>query len=214
MIRGVIFDLDGVLVSTDELHYQSWQKLADEEGIPFDRTVNDRLRGVSRMVSLEIVLEKADRSYTPAEKAEMAERKNATYRDLLQRLAAGDLLPGVAELLEELRERGVKVAVASSSKNATLIMAQVGLADRFDAVVDGNDIQRSKPDPEVFLLAAERLGLPAGACLVVEDAASGVEAARRAGMAILGVAEEGRLPGAERVVHDLSAVTAEALLGG
>jgi len=212
MIEGVIFDLDGVLVSTDELHYQAWKRLADEEGIHFDRRINHRLRGVSRMQSLEILLERAARRYSPTEKTALAERKNATYRRLLERLSGDDALPGAREMLRELAGRGVKTAIASASRNAPAILQRVGLAGQADALVDGNDVTRSKPDPEIFLLAAERLDLPPRACLVVEDAAAGIEAGRRAGMAVFGIGTPDRLPGVEHLAESLAQVTVEQLL--
>jgi beta-phosphoglucomutase len=151
MVKGVIFDLDGVLVTTDEMHYRGWKKLAEEEGIPFDRSVNSRQRGVSRMESLEAMLDQAPRAYAQEEKLEMAERKNRYYREFLQTLTPDDALPGAKEMLIELRRRGIKTAIGSSSRNAPLIMKLVGLEGMVDAVVDGNHIKASKPDPEVFL---------------------------------------------------------------
>lgn len=213
MIQGVIFDLDGVLVSTDELHYQAWKRMADGEGIYFDREINERLRGVSRMDSLDIILERASREYSDAEKAAMASQKNETYRALLQHLTPDDLLPGAMDMVLELRARKIKTAVGSSSKNTPLIMERIGLIPHFDAVADGNDISRSKPDPEVFLIAADRLGLPPGACLVVEDAQAGIEAGRRAGMAVLGIGTPDKLPGVAPLAPDLAHITVEDLLG-
>ena len=172
VIRGVIFDLDGVLISTDEMHYIAWSELAGREGIPFTREDNHRLRGVSRMESLEIILEKSERAFSPERKAAMAEAKNARYRELLATLTPRDLLPGARAMVEALRARGVKTAVGSSSRNAREILDRVDLSRLLDVVVDGTDIRRSKPDPEVFLLAAERLGLRPAECLVVEDAAA------------------------------------------
>ncbi len=212
MIRGVIFDLDGVLVTTDEFHYQAWKRMADEEGIYFDREINHRLRGVSRMDSLEIVLERATLRYSDEEKLEMATRKNNYYCDLLHTLTPKALLPGALEMLRSLRKLGVKTAVGSSSKNTPLIMERTALADKIDAVADGNDITRSKPDPQVFLIAAERMGLPASECLVVEDAVAGIEAGRRAGMAVFGIGTPDILPGVENIAENLSQVTAQQLV--
>ncbi len=212
MIRGVIFDLDGVLVTTDEFHYQAWKRVADEEGIYFDRQINHRLRGVSRMASLEIVLERATRRYSDEEKLEMATRKNNYYRDLLHTLTPKALLPGALKILTELRRLGIKTAIGSSSKNTPLIMERTALTDKIDAVADGNDITRSKPDPQVFLIAAERLGLPAEQCLVVEDAVAGIEAGRRAGMAVFGIGTPDILPGVENIAENLSQVTAQQLV--
>lgn len=187
MIKAVLFDLDGVIVSTDRCHYRAWKRMADEEGIFFDEKINDRLRGVSRMASLEIVLERASRSYTDDEKAALAARKNDYYRDLIRELTPSDILPGAMENLNELKENGILVAVGSSSKNTPLILRRIGLDAFFDAVSDGNNISHSKPDPEVFLKAAEMLGADPADCLVVEDADAGIEAGRRGGMKTLSV---------------------------
>lgn len=212
MIRGVIFDLDGVIVLTDELHFQSWMRLTAEEGIPFDRALNQRLRGLGRLESLAIVLEQAPRSYTPAEQAALAQRKQVIFLELAQHLTAADLLPGVVETIRELRRRGIKTAVGSSSRNTAIILEHLGLRDQFDVVADRNDVAQSKPDPAVFLLAAERLGLPPGECLVIEDAVAGVESARRAGMAVFGIGTPEQLPGVARLAPDLAHVTVDELL--
>ncbi|HEY0865919.1 MAG TPA: beta-phosphoglucomutase [Fimbriimonas sp.] len=209
----MIFDLDGVLVSTDEFHYLGWKQLCDEEGIPFDRTLNHRLRGVSRMESLAIILESAGKSPSDEQRKAYAERKNRTYRSLLERLDPSALLPGALEMLRKLRGAGVKTAIGSSSKNAGLIVEKVGIRDLIDAVVDGNDITESKPSPEVFLKAAQALGLRPEECLVVEDAEAGVVAGLRAEMRVLGIGESKRLPGAHRVVADLGALSLDELLG-
>lgn len=164
------------------------------------------------MDSLDIILERAGREYSDAEKTAMAAQKNETYRSLLQRLTPDDLLPGAMDMLLALRARAIKTAVGSSSKNTPLILDRIGLKSHFDAVADGNDISRSKPDPEVFLTAADRLGLPAAACLVVEDAQAGIEAGRRAGMAVLGIGTPDKLPGVDPVVVDLAHITVDELL--
>ena len=187
MIKGVIFDLDGVIVTTDNCHYLAWKRMADEEGIEFNRDINERLRGVSRMDSLQIILERAHQTYTEAEKQAMAERKNAVYVELIGKLTPADILPGALAVLSTLRKRGIKIAIGSSSRNTPLILKQIGLEQAFDAVADGNHIHHSKPDPEVFLLAASLLELAPSDCLVVEDADAGVEAALAGGMKVLGV---------------------------
>lgn len=181
--QGIIFDLDGVICSTDEYHYQAWQALADRLHIPFDRTVNNRLRGVSRMASLEIVLEKADTAYTQAEKEAFAQEKNALYRELLANMSPADLSAEVRSTLDALRAQGVKLAIGSSSRNTPFILERIGLSGYFDAVSDGNNITHSKPDPEVFVKAAQMLGLAPSVCLVVEDAHAGVEAGANGGFA-------------------------------
>lgn len=201
-IEAVIFDLDGVIVSTDECHYRAWKKTADEEGIYFDRKINDRLRGISRMDSLEIVLERAERLYTDEEKVELAERKNNYYKEYIKKLTKDDILSGVNENLAELKAKGIKVAIGSSSKNTPDILKYIGLDNYFDAVSDGNNITKSKPDPEVFLKAADMLGVPYEKCLVVEDADSGIEAGKRAGMYTLAV---NNAKGADYSLADLSA---------
>ena len=185
--RAVIFDLDGVIVSTDEHHYRAWKKIADEEAIYFDDIINMRLRGVSRMESLEVVLEKSKKQYSKEEKFLLAERKNSYYKDLIKSLTPDDILPGAIDLLSLLKENGIKIAIGSSSKNSPEILSYIGLDSYFDATVDGNDISNSKPHPEVFLKASERLGVKPEDCLVIEDAASGVAAALAAGMKVIGV---------------------------
>ena len=179
--QGIIFDLDGVLCSTDEYHYQAWKALADRLNIPFDRERNNLLRGVSRMQSLDIILEKADRAYSEEEKAAFAEEKNALYRQLLGGMSPDDLTEDVRRTLRELRKTEVRLAIGSSSKNTPFILERLGLSGFFDAVADGNCITHSKPHPEVFLKAAELLGLLPRDCLVVEDAHAGVEAAAAGG---------------------------------
>ena len=182
MIKAVIFDLDGVIVSTDDCHYRAWKKMADEEGIYFDRKINNRLRGVSRIASLDIVLERADKKYSDEEKAALAERKNNYYRELICELTPNDILPGAADTLLKLKNSGIKIAIGSSSKNTPVILKQIGLDNFFDAVSDGNNITHSKPDPEVFLKAAEMLGISPEDCMIVEDADAGIEVGKRAGM--------------------------------
>ncbi|MBN1599633.1 MAG: beta-phosphoglucomutase [Bacteroidales bacterium] len=212
MIKGIIFDLDGVIVSTDEYHYQGWQQLADEEGIEFNREINERLRGVSRMESLGILLEKATKEYSEEEKIEMATRKNNIYRNLLKNITPADILPGVMDLLNELKKKGIKMAIGSSSKNTPVILERIRMDTFFDAVADGNDIRNSKPDPEVFLLAATRLSIPAEECLVVEDAEAGVSAALNARMKVLAVGSASKDKRAHLRAADLTEVTAEELL--
>ncbi len=211
-IEAVIFDLDGVIVSTDECHYQAWKKLAEEEGIYFDRQINEGLRGVSRLESLEIVLIRAKRRYTDREKEEMAARKNGYYRELIKTLTPADILPGVLQFTAGLREKGIKLAIGSSSRNSPMILERIGLERYFDATADGNDITRSKPDPEVFLVAAGKLGIPPRNCLVVEDAEAGVEAALAAGMKVLGVGSASRSGRAAYRAPDLASVKPEDVL--
>ena len=211
-INAVIFDLDGVIVSTDEFHFLAWKTLADHHKIPFDREDNERLRGVSRMESLEIIQEKSPTRFSPSEKEKMAEVKNAYYRESLKRLTPADILPGVLEALAELSTRGIKVAIGSSSRNAATILAAIGLSDAFDSVVDGTHISRSKPDPEVFTLAASRLGVASANCLVVEDAEAGVDAGLAAGMRVLAVGPARIHPRAGLKAENLTFITVDEML--
>ncbi len=188
MIKAVIFDLDGVLVTTDVLHFNAWKKLAEELGITnFTKEDNARQRGVSRMASLEVVLEKSDKVYSQDEKLKFAEKKNNAYIKSLETLSESDVLGGVFEFIDMLKSNGIQTAVGSASKNAPLILQKTCLFDKFDAICSGLDTQKSKPDPEVFLKAAEKLGENPENCLVVEDSDAGIEAAKRGGMYALAV---------------------------
>lgn len=180
--QGIIFDLDGVICSTDRYHYLAWKALADRLGVYFDEQINNRLRGISRMASLDIVLERYDGTLSAAEKEAAATEKNELYRELLRQMSPADLAPEVRQTLDALRARGLLLAIGSSSKNAKFILQQIGLGDYFDKISDGTNTTRSKPDPEVFQKAAQFWGLAPEVCLVVEDAAAGIEAARAAGM--------------------------------
>lgn len=190
---GIIFDLDGVICFTDHYHFLAWKALAEKLGIPFDEAKNDRLRGVSRMASLEIILEDY---HGPAlsqnEKLALAEEKNTLYRSYLQNMSSADLSDEVRGTLDTLREAGCKLAIGSSSKNTPLILERIGLAGYFDAVSDGNSITCSKPDPQVFTVAAELLDLPSEKCLVVEDAEAGIQAAAAGGFASAGLGPASR----------------------
>ncbi len=187
MIKAIIFDLDGVIVSTDNLHYLAWKQMADDENIYFDERINNRLRGVSRRESLEIILEKADKTYTEEEKKALTDKKNGTYVQLLQSLTPKDILPHVVEVLDILKKRNLPIAIGSSSKNAKIILKQIGLTARFNAIADGNDITRSKPHPDVFLVAASKLNIEPEYCAVVEDAVAGIQAAKNANMFGIGI---------------------------
>ena len=189
-IKGLIFDLDGVIVFTDQFHYQAWKKMADKIGIYFDEEINNRLRGVSRMESLSIILKKYDgEELSLEEKEKLAEQKNTYYRNLLKTMTPEDVSDEVRETLEELRKRGYKIAIGSSSQNAKMILNQVGLTDAFDEISDGTNIVRSKPDPEVFLKAADFLGLEPEECAVVEDAYAGIDAAKAGKMTAIAIGD-------------------------
>lgn len=182
--KGVIFDLDGVICFTDEYHYLAWKAMVDSIGVDFDRTINNRLRGVSRIASLDIILEKSAVSYTEEEKLALATKKNELYKEYLKQMSPNDLSPEVKSTLDALRAAGLKLSIGSSSRNTPFILKQLGLEGFFDAVSDGNNITHSKPDPEVFLKAAQFLGLEPRDCLVVEDAVSGAEAGHRGGFRV------------------------------
>ena len=203
--RGIIFDLDGVICSTDEHHYLAWKSLAESLGISdFTREDNAKQRGVSRMESLEIVLAKSGRSFSDSEKTRLADQKNAIYRKMLESMTPADLAPDVRDTLIALRARGIRIAIGSSSKNASLILQKLGLEHTFDSVVSGNDILHSKPDPEVFLLAAHRLNLTPQECLVVEDAESGVRAGQAGGFDVAAIGEGAGWHNANFVISKLS----------
>ena len=187
--KGIIFDLDGVLLSTDHFHYLAWKALADRLGIPFDEKKNDLLRGVSRMDSLEIILGERSDEFSPEEKLAFATEKNLTYRSYLQTLTPEFVSPEVPETLQKLRDSGLRLAVGSSSKNTPLILEKTDLRKYFDAVSDGNNITKSKPDPEVFLKAAQFIGLDPSECVVIEDADSGIEAAKRGGFYAISIGD-------------------------
>ena len=183
-MKAIIFDLDGVICHTDEYHFLAWKAMADGMGIHFDREINNRLRGVSRMASLEIVLENYTGQLSQAEKEALAAQKNELYKESLKQMSAADLSEEVKATLDTLRSRGYKLAIGSSSKNAPFILQQIGLGGYFDAISDGNNITHSKPDPEVFVKAAEMLRVPYQECLVVEDAVAGAQAGKAGGMKV------------------------------
>ncbi|MCM1193556.1 MAG: beta-phosphoglucomutase [Lachnospiraceae bacterium] len=189
-MKAFIFDLDGVIVFTDQFHYQAWKKIADGMNIYFDEEINNRLRGVGRMDSLEIILERYEgEPLLKEQKEELAEKKNAAYRKLLETMTPADVAQEVRDTLQELKNRGYKIAIGSSSKNARFILEKVGLIHEFDAISDGTNISRSKPDPEVFLKGAEYLGVSPQDCVVVEDAEAGIDAAKAGNMAAAGIGD-------------------------
>ncbi len=203
-IQGFIFDLDGVLTDTAELHYLAWKKLADEEGIPFNRQDNEALRGVSRRASLMLII--GDRPYTEAQIQEMMERKNRYYGELIPNMTSKDLLPGAIALLDELRQAGIKIAIGSASKNASTVIERLGIADKVDAIADGYSVQQPKPAPDLFLYAAKQLGLEPEQCVVVEDATVGIQAALAAGMWAVGLGPIERVGAAHVVLPSLAGI--------
>ena len=204
--KAVIFDLDGVLVDTAEFHYRAWKALARELEIPFNREINEKLKGVSRSQSLEIILQNASKNFTADEKKEFLARKNRQYLEYVSGLDASGLLPGVAGFLRELKKKSFRLAVGSSSKNARKVLERLQITNMFDAIVDGTQITRSKPDPEIFLKAARALDLPPHHCVVIEDAPAGVTAAKRAGMRAVGIGRASSFPDADAVVPSTGAL--------
>jgi beta-phosphoglucomutase len=202
-IQGAIFDLDGVLVDTAKYHYLAWKRLAAELGFDFSEQDNERLKGVSRMRSLDILLETGNFKMSNTEKETAAARKNKWYVEYLGTLDESALLPGAREFLELLKGSGVKTALGSASKNAPLILDRLGIKKLFNAIIDGNAVSRAKPDPEVFLKGAEALGLTPRVCVVFEDALAGIEAARAGGMRVIAVGRPELLPGADRCISSL-----------
>lgn len=188
-VKALIFDLDGVLVFTDNYHYLAWKKMADELGVYFDRNINSRLKGVSRMASLDIVLEKYNGTLSLEDKNRLAIKKNEYYKKLLEDLKPSDVSDIVRKTLSSLKERGFKLAVGSSSKNAKFILDKTDLIKYFDAISDGTNISKSKPDPEVFLKASEFLNISPIDCAVIEDAKAGIDAAKAANMYAIGIGE-------------------------
>jgi beta-phosphoglucomutase len=203
-IQGFIFDLDGVLTDTAELHYRAWQRLADEEGLPFDRQANEVLRGVARRESLLLIV--GNRQYPEAALQALMDRKNRYYVESIQAITPQDVLPGVVELLDQLRRSGIKIAIGSASKNARTVIEKLGIADRVDAIADGYSVERPKPAPDLFLYAAAQLGLAPAHCVVVEDAPAGIAAAIAAGMWTIGLGPADRLSAAQIVLPNLVGV--------
>jgi len=210
MIEAFIFDLDGVLTDTAEYHFLAWKRLADEEGLSFSRDDNEKLRGVSRRASLDLILKGQN---VPEENIqEMMERKNGYYRSYLETVSEKDLLPGAVELLDYLKERGYRLALASASKNAPTVISKLGIAGYFEVIADGNSVEKTKPAPDLFLYAAEQLKLEPQVCLVVEDAEAGIAAARAAGMHTIGIGPVERVGAADFVYPSVSEIKVEDII--
>jgi beta-phosphoglucomutase len=211
MIQACIFDLDGVIVDTAVYHYQAWKRLANELGFDFTEAQNERLKGISRMRSLELILEWGGIHKTAAEQQALATRKNDWYVEMINQMTPQEILPGAKEFLEQVRSAGLKTALGSASKNSSAILERTGLLPLFDAIVDGNTVTASKPDPEVFLKGAAALGIAPAHCVVFEDAIAGIEAAKAAGMKSVGIGERETLTGADTVVPGLKFMSIEKL---
>lgn len=202
--KGVIFDLDGVITDTAEYHYLAWKKLADELNVYFDRHINENLKGISRIESLDIILKNTDKSFGEEEKHYLADKKNEYYKEMIKKITPKDTLPGVLDLIKELKNRGIKMAVASVSKNAKTVLSNLGLIETFDYIVDAEKIKNGKPDPEIFLNAAAGIDVEPKLCIGIEDSKAGIEAINRAGMVSIGVGNYETVKEADIVLKDLS----------
>ena len=205
-MQAALFDLDGVIVDTAKFHYLAWRELANGLGFDLSEAQNEKLKGISRMESLDVILGMGGVELPADEKLRLATIKNGRYVEMIKTIDASEILRGAKEYLVELRARGVKIALGSASKNAEIILNNLGILPLFDVVIDGNKVSRSKPDPEVFLLGAQGLGVAPSACVVYEDAAAGVEAAKAGGMYAVGIGHAENLPGADVVVPGLYAL--------
>ena len=202
-MKGAIFDLDGVLVDTAKYHYQAWKRLANSVGVEFSLDDNEHLKGVSRAESLELILKKGNIEKSAEEKQALMDVKNEWYLELAAEMNQDEALPGAIPFLESCKSKGIKIALGSSSKNAPMILERLGITHLFDAIVDGNVVSKSKPDPTVFLTAAEKLGLAPSECIVFEDAISGVQAAKTGGFYCVGIGTKEVLPLADEIATTL-----------
>jgi len=210
-IRAFIFDLDGVITDTAEYHYQAWKRLADEEGLSFNRQENEKLRGISRRASLEIVLK--GRSISEDRIKELMDRKNSYYLSFIAEMSEKDLLPGAVALLEDLEKKKFKLALASASKNARQVIENLRIGSLFDVIADGNSVEKTKPAPDLFLFAAERIEVAPQECVVVEDAEAGITAAKAAGMIVVGIGPAERVGRADYIYPAVAEISLEDILG-
>lgn len=211
-LQAFILDLDGVLTNTAEYHFQAWLRLAKEEQVSFDREINEKLRGVSRRRSLEILLGNALPRYSEDQIQAMMARKNTYYQEMLQKITSDDFLPGARQLLDDLRAQGLRIAIGSASKNTRLVLERLGILKAFDGIADGNSVTRSKPAPDIFLHAAKLLNTPPAQCVVVEDAESGIAAALAAKMFAVGIGPAARVGAAHLRYPDTAALDLEEII--
>jgi len=212
VIKAFLFDLDGVIVDTAIYHYRAWKRLANELGFDISEAFNERLKGVSRMESLDLILEHGGLTLPEETRTELAAKKNDWYLELVSRMTPDDILPGVPQFFSQVRKAGLLTALGSVSKNAPLIIERIGMQDAFDAIIDGNKITRGKPDPEVFLKGADELEVSPAECVVFEDAVAGVEAGKRGGMFVVGIGSPDVLTQADMVAPSLQELTVEQVL--
>lgn len=214
MIKGLIFDLDGVITDTAEYHYLAWKSLAEKIGIEIDREFNEQLKGISRMESLDLILKHGNKEqdYTEAEKEELATQKNEEYKESIKHITPDDLLPGIDKLLKEAKEKKLGLVLASASKNGPAIMENLQIMDLFDGIVDPATLKAGKPDPEIFVRGAEMLGLDAKECIGLEDAEAGIEAINGANMFSVGVGSKESMKEADYAVEDTAQLDLNTLL--
>ncbi len=210
--KSALFDLDGVIVDTAIYHFQAWRRLANELGFDFTEHQNEQLKGISRMESLDLILSWGKKTLSESEKLEWASRKNSWYLDLITHMTPKEILPGVKEFLDELKDEGIKIALGSASKNSKMILNKIELFHYFDAIIDGNNITKGKPDPQVFLMGAEATGSLPGECVVFEDAQAGIQSAKAAGMYAVGIGDSKVLSQADLVVKSFLDLNLKALL--
>jgi beta-phosphoglucomutase len=209
--KACLFDLDGVIVDTAKYHFKAWKMLANSLGIDFTEAENEKLKGISRVESLQLILNWGGITKTEEEKFDLATKKNKWYVDLIANMDETEILPGAKELLQELKAANIKIALGSASKNSETILRKINLFDAFEAIIDGNKVSKSKPNPQVFLMGAEALGVKPESCIVFEDAEAGVEAAINAGMRVVGIGESHNLFKADLVVAGLNQINLNTL---
>ncbi|WP_055668313.1 beta-phosphoglucomutase [Desnuesiella massiliensis] len=210
-IKACLFDLDGVIVDTAKYHYLAWKRLASELGFDFTEKDNERLKGVSRMASLEILLSIGNMEMEEKSKLELAEKKNQWYVEYISKVDKSELLPGVEDFFKLLKENEIKIALGSASKNSMTILKNTGIVGYFDAIIDGNKVSKAKPDPEVFVLGAKELGVSSEECVVFEDAEAGIEAAKSANMKAIGVGSPEILNKADKIISGFSGISLDIL---
>jgi len=210
--EGVIFDLDGVIVDTAKYHFLAWKRLAEALDIEFTKEDNERLKGVSRVACMEIILELGNREMTDEKKVELTTRKNEWYLEYVNQMDESEILPGSMEMIGTLKNMGVKISIGSASKNAKTILEKVGLLDQFDFISDGTIVTKAKPDPEVFTIAADEMGVKYDKCIVFEDSEAGIEAAQRVDMLAIGIGSKENLPASDMIYSGLDAVNIEEII--
>ena len=209
--KAIIFDLDGVIVNTAKYHYLAWKKIANDMGFEFTESENEKLKGVSRVQSLEYLLQSGNKTLTQIEKNKFLHQKNKDYLSMISHMDASEILCGISELLDDLVKNNIKFSLGSASKNARTILDTLQLTDKFDAIVDGNEVTKAKPDPEVFLIAAKKMGVKPNHCIVVEDSKAGIEAANAVGMISVGIGDKKILCDAKYLLNDTSELTYDFL---